>query len=1159
MCKKLIYLVCFVLVLGMVSSAYASNIIWVSDATDWSGDGALDDRGWVDLLRAEGYSVDYKGEGGSEAPDYRYWRGTLDDAKIAELNAADLVIVSRDTSSGSYNAPTQWNSVTTPLILQSVYLARNNRWKWFETDSLEEFGGAPTLEAVDPGHPIFYSVPLSPSNQVDILDGTVGGAIGHTSFIQATDAGNGTMIAKRADNDWAFITEWEPEVEFYAGAGQTAGGRRMLFTSGNDNNQDPVPTVAMYNLTAEGEKVFLNAVRYMLGALKRVNAYNPVPADGALQADTWANLSWRAGGFAASHDVYFGENFDDVNDGAESTFLGNQAVTSLIVGFPGLPYPEGLVPGTTYYWRIDEVNDTEPNSPWKGNVWNFMIPPQKAYNPIPVDGAQFEAPNVELSWTPGLKAILHTVYFGDNFDDVNSAAGGLQQADTTYTPGTLELDKVYYWRVDEFDSAATYKGDVWSFKTLPEIPITDPNLVGWWTFDEGIGSNALDWSGHGHDGKLIGDPQWVDGYDGGALEFDGADDYVNLPYATHPTAYTIAAWVKPARTSAASIVLRTSGQGPTIHVSHQLTINSSGVFEHFTHFDSPASSHYLAGTTAIEADSWYFVVAVATNNGDMRLYVNGREEGTAITDIDGTLWAGGDRFLVGSNSSHGMGWFEGIIDDLHIYDYALSQEEIEQVMRGDPLLAWDPNPANWSTMNIDDVTAVSWSPGDNAAQHDVYFGIDKDTVSSADATDTTGVYRGRQDATSYTPVEGIEWGQSYYWRIDESNTDGTISKGRIWSFTISDYLTVDDFESYNDLNPDEPGSNRIFLTWTDGYDIPTNGSIVGYDVAPFCEQSIVHSGSQSLPLFYDTDFKYAEATLTLSSVRDWSKHGVEVLSLWFQGRPTSDGSFVEVSVGTYTMTGSGVDISGSSDQFHYAFKTLNGPGSIIAKVESLENTNNWAKAGVMIRETLDADSVYAAIVVTPGQGVVFQHRTITGEASTTKTISDVTAPQWVKIERDATSSFTVSYSADGFTWVAAGVPMNIPMGAKVYIGLALTSHNTSKVCEAKFSNVSTTGTVGGQWRNQDVGIASNAAELMYVTLNDSATVYHDNPEAALMEEWTQWTIDLQEFAAQGVNLTNVNTIAIGFGDKSNLRAGGSGVVLFDDIRLYRPTEPEPQP
>ncbi len=100
------------------------------------------------------------------------------------------------------------------------------------------------------------------------------------------------------------------------------------------------------------------------------------------------------------------------------------------------------------------------------------------------------------------------------------------------------------------------------------------------------------------------------------------------------------------------------------------------------------------------------------------------------------------------------------------------------------------------------------------------------------------------------------------------------------------------------------------------------------------------------------------------------------------------------------------------------------------------------------------------------------------------------------------------------------------------------------------------------WTENDVntltlyfrGGSDNAAERMYVALNGSATVYHDNPDAAQIATWTEWTIDLQEFAAQGVNLVNVNTIAIGFGDKNNLQAGGSGMVFFDDIRLYRPAQ-----
>jgi hypothetical protein len=90
------------------------------------------------------------------------------------------------------------------------------------------------------------------------------------------------------------------------------------------------------------------------------------------------------------------------------------------------------------------------------------------------------------------------------------------------------------------------------------------------------------------------------------------------------------------------------------------------------------------------------------------------------------------------------------------------------------------------------------------------------------------------------------------------------------------------------------------------------------------------------------------------------------------------------------------------------------------------------------------------------------------------------------------------------------------------------------------------------------GVASNTAESLYVAINGNAVVTHDNPNAAQLDQWTEWTIDLQRFADQGVNLANVNTIALGLGNKKNPVAGGSGTMYFDDIRLYRPP-PEPGP
>ena len=203
-------------------------------------------------------------------------------------------------------------------------------------------------------------------------------------------------------------------------------------------------------------------------------AAHPNPDDGALINQTWCTLTWTAGDFAVSHDVYIGDNFDDVDTGAGDTFRGNQVSTFFTVGFPGFPYPDGLVPGTTYYWRIDEVNEADPNSPWKGNVWSFSVAPKTAYNPNPADGAEFVDLNARLSWTAGMGAILHTVYFGDDFDEVNNATQGVMAGTTTFNPGPLEEEKVYYWRVDEFDAVETHKGNVWTFATPGAVGVPQP-------------------------------------------------------------------------------------------------------------------------------------------------------------------------------------------------------------------------------------------------------------------------------------------------------------------------------------------------------------------------------------------------------------------------------------------------------------------------------------------------------------------------------------------------------------------------------------------------------------------------------------------------------------------------------------------------------------
>jgi len=892
-------------------------------------------------------------------------------------------------------------------------------------------------------------------------------------------------------------------------------------------------------------------------------ASGPDPADGALMEATWASLAWKPGGFAVSHDVYFGTSFDDVNSGAEGAFVGNTMSAFQVVGFAGFPVAEGLAPGTTYYWRVDEINDANSDSPWRGDVWSFTVPSKIAYDPDPADGMGYVDPDVTLSWTGGFGVKLHTVYFGDDRDEVSSAVGGMPLAETFFNPGTLEQDKTYYWRVDEFDGAVTNKGDVWSFTTLAPIPVAaDPDLIAWWKLDEGMGTRAIDFSGHGNNVTLV-DTAWSEPGRHGDAALDmktGHGVIQNLTYAdTGLTAVSVCAWV------------RTNTRGDQFIVSFdrdsywRLQINGEGAGDGQVGWCVMTSAGQVdyGSVTRVDDDRWHHVCGVF-DKGRMTIYIDGLAE-PSVTG--GSTFGIGDLRpgIIGGNCE-AAGYNGGSpvkhLDDVRIYTKALTQEEILLAMRGDPLMAWDPIPANDTTPDVDNVTPLSWSPGDGAASHDVYFGTDRNAVKAADASDTTGIYRGRQNGTTFTPAENLEWGSGpYYWRVDENNTDGTVTRGATWGFTVADFILVDDFESYTNNDAD---NEAIWQTWVDGFGVGTNGSQVGYVMPPYAEQTIVNGGRQSMPLIYDNTagVRNSEAELALTAPRNWTNHGVEALSLWFRGYAETASSFTEGPAGSFTMTTRSGDAYDTSDHFTYVYMQLTRAGSISMKVESITNTDPSAKAGVMIRETLDTDSRHAFTFMRPDRGVRFNRRQTVGDITINSVENGLAFPHWVKLERDAAGTFTASHSDDGNLWVPVldvtnGSFDTVSMNGSVYIGFALAGHNVDEVCEFKFSDVQVSGAIAGQWQQQDIGVLANTAEPLYVVVSNAngttGVVVNSDANAAVTDVWTEWRIDLQRFADQGVNLSNVDKIAIGLGAAGDpAAAGGSGTIFIDDIVLRRP-------
>jgi hypothetical protein len=574
-----------------------------------------------------------------------------------------------------------------------------------------------------------------------------------------------------------------------------------------------------------------------------------------LPGDTWMHLAW----------VYNDETdtYDEYRDG---NLVATQAATTSI----------GI---STAEFRI--AND----SPSSGHYFNGMIDDMRIYDhaldqleildamegrgpqitraiaPVPEDGEPNVPRDISLFWTPGeYPKLTHNVYFSTNFDDVNDSIALVSPSQDAnfYSPGRLEFDQKYFWRIDEVNATdgTVYTGAVWSFTVEPYLyPISGGNIT------VTASSQATDQG-----------PENTINYSG--LDTNDTHSTVTTTMWLTDAGATGPAWIKYEFDNVYKL-----DQILVWNYNGQSALAGFGVRDVVIEYSTDDINWAQLGDT-IEFPK-----------------ASGKDDYASDIILD---FNGAPVKYVRMNFT--SNWFPVFPQ------YGLSEVRFLYV----PAQARSADPADGATDVAVDVT-VSWIPGRESAEHKVYVSTDRQAVIN-DTAPVVTVHDGSSPSgtgrVQYGPLS-LDLGSIYYWRVDEVNgTD--IWQGGIWSFTTTEYLILDDFESYNDIEQGQEGSNLVYLTWIDGYDNPAiNGSTIGYSSGVSMETDIVHGGRQSVPIMYDnTNASLSEITANLTYLtigRDWSVGSPAVLTLWFYGdsnNSATDRMYVKINGVKVTCDGS---------------------------------------------------------------------------------------------------------------------------------------------------------------------------------------------------------------------------------------------------------------
>jgi hypothetical protein len=474
-------------------------------------------------------------------------------------------------------------------------------------------------------------------------------------------------------------------------------------------------------------------------------------------------------------------------------------------------------------------------------------PAGPASKPSPALGEQDVSRDVILSWTPGEFADKHNVYFGTDFDNINNADVnsplliGPDLDINTFTPGRLDFDQTYYWRVDEISAPpdnTIYKGDLWSF-TVEPFAITIDRIIATASSqepDQGP-ENTVDGSGLVNDlhSTNLSD-MWLSG------ESDTGPAWIQFDFNKALKLHEMLVW----------------------------NYNQEGLNTLYGLRDV-IIEHSTDGTNWTPLSDVPEFPKASGNNNYAPMTIN----------LDNVI----ARYIKITAQSN---WSSGLFNQC-----GLSEVRFMAI----PVSARRPSPGVGDTNASIDVT-LGWRAGREAAEHKVYLSKSEQAVIDGTAfVDTVGL-------AEYGPLS-LDLDNTYYWRIDEVNNAETPTtwQGDVWSFTTQQYLVVDDFESYNDIEAGQEGSNLVYDTWTDGYLNPsTNGSTIGYASGASMETATVHGGKQSVPVLYDnTTASISVVTIDPGQLpigRDWTKGSPQALVLWVYGdfnNTAADRMYVKVN------------------------------------------------------------------------------------------------------------------------------------------------------------------------------------------------------------------------------------------------------------------------